>query len=347
MWDRLGDDKKLYRAEVALYFNLVLDWTSSSQWLTYYRDWNWEHNLLDSYDDEFCLFYCRRADITLFQLARAKDTRTAACVALGDESDMDKFWKSCIGVYERLPIWSAGLLEFSQLLLRPVSSQRHEGRIPDIEVRFIHRSAKEFLTGTTEGQEILRFDSSCFEQRFSSLLHASFFRGLAFRSSGPNQRQRFYLALASVVMGDVVKSIKAVQTRLEKEKWLEGLKACQEFFDHDVGVHDSNLVHQGVLGRAVGLNFKEYIDHAFNAPSQYTPEYKSYLLLCTDVHKIGIFTDEAVEGWTAWLKTTNSLLSLGCKSDFAITCEKIPGTEFSSPIKSTGLEHFLRGLSWF
>jgi hypothetical protein len=356
MWSRLAEDTRLYRVEAALCFNLVLDWELCSS-NTHYICWNPKHpqasRLSDPDADPTCSFiYDEHSPpinrpISLFQLTLAKHRVLRADLTFGAESNTNFLWNECFLFYKRLPILCAGLLETKDLLSR-VNRLGHEIRNPDIEVRFIHRTAKEFFTDTVEGREILSSDTSSFQKRLSALLRACYSRELAFRSSGALEKELFCLPLARVSTYDITERFLDLRAQLERKEWLEELDACQAFHDRRIG---KTLPKLDFLGLAAQCGNKEYLEYVFNDPSGYTPAYKSYLLLCGTIPRMmarnafgknGIYRD--AKYWTrqdlaSWLEMVNYLLSQGCKSELAITLNSM------RPCKMTGLEAFLGTLS--
>jgi hypothetical protein len=361
MWSRPGEDTRLYRAEAALCFNLVLDWELCSS-PTSYACWNPKHPPVSRASAAISSPLCRLVFrehapppgpvIPLFQLTLAKHKLLRADISFGPESAVNFLWNECLQFYKRLPVLCAGLLE-TENSLSCVDDVGYEIRNPDIQVRFIHRTAKEFFTDTTEGREILSSDTSSLEKRLSALLRASYSRGLAFRSSGIGQREVFCLPWAKLYpTGLATRFCGSLRSRLGRKEWLEELGAFQEFHDHGAPL---STLDPDFLGLSIQYGYKEYMEHAFNDPSRYTPEYKSYLLACCIIpHGMitfipaegnrGFFQDAvhwSIQDLTRSLEIVNHLLCQGCKSELAIVVDP------SYSYKLTGLELFLWNLSTF
>jgi hypothetical protein len=362
MWSRPGEDTRLYRAEAALCFNLVLDWELCSP-DNYYTCWNPKHFSGPRYFAYDANHFCRRIypvpsqpsqAFTLFHLALAKQKVLSADLIFETESNTDLLWNECFRVYKRLPILSAGLLETTDPL-SSVDDVGHEIRSPHIPVVFIHRTAKEFFTDTVEGREILEADTSSFQKRLSALCRASYSRGLAFRSSGALERELFCLPLAKVGTHIITEKFHDLRTRLERKEWLEELDACQAFHDGNIRLVGSK---HDFLGLAIQCGHKEYLEYVFHDPYKYTPTYKNYLLVCGTRPRMtprtmtppftkfaGYNRDSSLQplSWTRqvltrWLEIVNYLLSQGCKSEPTIFVNEI---ERYGVYKLTGLEAFL------
>jgi hypothetical protein len=357
MWSRPGEDKKLYGAEAALCFNLVLNWELCSSGM-YNTCWNPKHPRTGSisvmtYETPPCrMIYDRfpppRTPISLFQLTFAEHKVLRGDLDFGTESTTNLLWNECLRMYKRLPILSAGLLE----IIDPPSSVDDDGyevRNPDVGVRFIHRTAKEFFTDTLEGREILSFDTSSFEKRLSALLRTSYLRGTAFRSYGTCQRELFCLPLAKFDTASFAEKSGDLRARFSRKKWLEELCAWQAFHDRGVGLPTMGV---DFLGFSIQYGYREYVDLVFNDPSRYTPEYKSYLLVSSSITHgknrwiplEGQHMYQDSELWKTqelarWLESINCLLSQGCKSELTLYYHRF------NAFKLTGVEAFLWSLS--
>jgi hypothetical protein len=354
MWSRPGEDARLYRAEAALCFNLVLDWNLCGSHNAY-TCWNPKHSTglraLDSSPGHFCskvyqMGFPPNPMFSLFHLALAKHRVLRGDLNLDTGSPTNLIWGECVRLYKRLPILCAGLLETAGSLSY-VNEVGHEIRNPDIQVRFIHRTAKEFFTDTVEGREILQSDTSSFEKRLSALLRSSYTRGLAFRSSGAQERELFCLPLVEVNAYELVRRFSSLRTRLQRKEWLEELDACQAFIDCGAGIFFKDMEF---LGLAIQCGYKEYLERGFNNPSLYTPAYKSYLLVCGSSIRPDTVDQLAgmspafqntehwtTEDWTRWMEITKYLLSQGCKSEQVIVQRPLT-------YKVTGLEAFFWSL---
>jgi hypothetical protein len=169
----------------------------------------------------------------------------------------------------------AGLLEAADELCY-VNDVGYKVRKPDIQVRFIHRTTEEFFTDTGEGREILGSDTSSFKKRLSALLRTTYLHGLAFRSSGPSERELFCLPLATVQTSTLARYFRDLRATFERKEWIEELDACQEL--QDQVIEFQTPIKLDFLCLTLRCGCKEYLEHVFNDPSRYTTAYKTYLL---------------------------------------------------------------------
>ncbi|KAE9372715.1 hypothetical protein N431DRAFT_375985 [Stipitochalara longipes BDJ] len=353
MWSRPGEDIKLYEAEAALCFNLVLDWKLCFSHNSY-KCWDPKHlskpRALSTGTGCFCGKIYRAGlppnlQFSLFHLALAKHQVLRPDLSFGTVPPTDVLWSKFVRLYKRLPILCAGLLETTGQLSY-VDEFGHEVRNPDIPVRFLHRTANEFFKDTVEGREILRSDTSSFEKRLSALLQSSYSRGLAFRPSSAHERELFCLPLATVNAYEMVGVFHTLRTRLEGKEWLEELDACRAFIDNGNGIIRPG---QDFLGLAIQWGYQEYLEHFFNNLSCYTPAYKSYLLVCGSSIRSGgrpvkrLSQDPkhwAIQDLTRGMEIIKYLLTQGCKSEPTIVLNPLT-------YKVTGLEEFFWSLSDF
>ncbi len=346
MWLRLGDDAAVYAAEAALCFNLVLDWEIYSTF-SHYNCWNPDHVERNKDGD----FRCRSLwaglsddGCSILQLALAKKGVVTNKDLQQFESTADLLWDECCGLYRQLPVLSAGLLEFSGPLLQ-IPDTGYEVRNLSIEVRFVHRTAREFFTDAPEGREILNFDTSSFAQRFRASLRAIFSRGLAFRQSTLEERKFFCLPFTYINAHRLSWRFRDMRSRLEKSQWFEELDTLMEFHDHNVGVHTRSIFYpqRDFLALAMNSCLEDYLQHSLTDLYQYTQSYKNYLLAYASFvmdrpgqHYSG--ENWTIKDWKAWLEIINYLLTHGCRSEAVIV-------HVWKPYKVTGLEAFILNLS--
>lgn len=132
MWQRLGDDEQLYRKEDPFYFRLTLD--------------IWKLNPIP-----WLLYYSYAFDVMNgIDILDAEDWLSDA-----------ELNKRCEKTRRRVEDCSAGMLEVYEIKDLPVA-----------HVRFIHRTAADFLEDTEEGQRLLSFHGSDRVHRNTALLRA-------------------------------------------------------------------------------------------------------------------------------------------------------------------------------
>lgn len=147
MWNRAcEDDPLVYRQTAALYFKLLLA----------YR--NFEYLPLD---------------LELFTLMLASTSTADEILQAGDEAvellPEDVMLQRCKEVARKVDVYCFGLIELHEFDNDPISAvgmygNNYDELIPftgwSRVLRFIHRTAHDFLTDTVEGKEILSFDTN-------------------------------------------------------------------------------------------------------------------------------------------------------------------------------------------
>ncbi|KAK3356731.1 hypothetical protein B0T25DRAFT_138501 [Lasiosphaeria hispida] len=141
MWDRLGDDKEIYRKDAARYLNLVL----TEQSIDYGTGPQHGVHL-------FTMLLAINKGLVEDVLAQGE----RECHLLSDYTPLLK------DLGRRVDVRCAGLLEIIGLQKKPM----------DATVRFVHRSAVEFFQANTEGKLLLSFDNSTRENRVFDLTMA-------------------------------------------------------------------------------------------------------------------------------------------------------------------------------
>ena len=330
MWNRLGNDEQLYRDEVALYFNLVLDWRYFSNFIGY-GCWDAEHrHYYDDDHDEFCNWKStdHGKNISLFQLALAKREACKKNFGAWDTTlEIGSIWEDCLKLFTRLPVLSAGLLEFTGPLWHK-SRAGAEIADPDVTARFIHRTAKDFFTESVEGQDILNFDKSSFGLRFSACLRAILSRGLV---SGHNTLGPFFAGNVMIFTHEIAGCLYDVKALVGKEKHSQDTVACQIYHDRNINVFpNSSFGKLDFLIFAISCCLEDYVVDVFDKPSAFTSEHKSYLLSSGIVL---MSTTGEVATFLGQLRIVNYLLAQGCRSEFIIVHQL-------HPYKTTGLQAF-------
>jgi hypothetical protein len=155
MWSRLGDDQDLYKVKAASFFNIVLaaeDIDSGFAWYNRSHEVKGLGTLLD--------FAFADKEIELDKILN---------VSLGEGAlDFDTILDKCQEVFRAISVYSAGLLEVRKDNKDPRGVARetcglscsHSDTEPDLLVRFIHRTARDFFLDTAEGQQLLSCDKT-------------------------------------------------------------------------------------------------------------------------------------------------------------------------------------------
>ena len=149
MWRRLGDDVTLYQASAARYFNLVL----SS------RGIKGGHEPFHQ---------------SVLEMVIATDKSITSAFNVGIGLDAEPLSRKCEAFITTITSRCAGILECSHIPgnTLPASPGPYDSLFPfyETQVHFIHRTARDFLTTTVEGSEILGYDQSSFDDRFCDWL---------------------------------------------------------------------------------------------------------------------------------------------------------------------------------
>ncbi|KAI9647984.1 hypothetical protein NHQ30_002607 [Ciborinia camelliae] len=176
MWKRLGDDEQVYRTEAANIFQLLL--CNGEVYLS--------HCLGKEYDDY----------LDLLTLHLALDAEKSVEVIQNLESmhkspdlvDHD-ILPGCEGTFKMILSRCVGLVEVdSKPDAKTINNCTDPGKLtppPACHVRFVHRTASEFLENTPEGQKILGSHSlgkktPLFRLYLACIARATFFRGVEY-----------------------------------------------------------------------------------------------------------------------------------------------------------------------
>lgn len=291
MWDRLNEGDEVYRADAAFYFNLVLEWPGE-QTRFYLKS---VHNSVGS------------SSFTLGHLSLARDTIQAprTCRHISDDS----FHKTCRLLHDQISIRSAGLLELSPATYMRKLAPGKAAEPPDIEVRFIHRTAREFLVGG-EGRSILKWDESSREQRACGMLHAWLCRPLADAS---HERNSGEACLRSGLLAfNIAHTLRGAQTDLPKATWLKWIEKWESLL---YGMPAGCLQKSGIdiLSCTAWLGVKDYVVLSFERQALFTSDYKSHIL-----HSAMEQDSEAtiLDEFNDWLDMLDFLVSEECKPQF-------------------------------
>jgi hypothetical protein len=152
MWDRLGDNKKIYQETAAKYFNIALEAC-------------WRSEKLGGYY------------LSVLELIAALDSSVQeGFLEGGTRLDMDAMKSKCQLAIDHIQTKCGGILECTLLDSEyiPAEPGPYDALVQFLflEVNFIHRCAKDFLLDTEEGSQILAHDQSIKHDRLINLLRA-------------------------------------------------------------------------------------------------------------------------------------------------------------------------------
>ena len=157
MWARMNDDQGIYRKKAAMYFNLVIAASKIPP-----RD---EHlNTPSSF---------MWSGMTILEMRMASIPPSDSFFSFKTGPSAKVLLKQCQNTEKSLRICCAGLLEISEKPLGPsykgkefavFHKKEFQPLLPYIlgerSLRFLHRTAYDFMTDTAEGREILAFDDT-------------------------------------------------------------------------------------------------------------------------------------------------------------------------------------------
>jgi len=156
MWSRLGEEE-IYLPAAAKFFNYTL----TARFCTNYPES--QHEYLSPWE----------------LLAATEDVIQAGFLELGPSIHAEEVINKCEEIVNEIDTQCAGLLECSRpedgRLVAPFdSASPYKLSSPYLRMRigFVHRTAQDYLTGTSEGSQLLSHDKSTQEERLHRLLRA-------------------------------------------------------------------------------------------------------------------------------------------------------------------------------
>ena len=160
MWKRLNDDTTIYRQTAAQYFNLVISSTVA-------------HDKIDEITQDPGVYspYRDYGTLSVFQLMVATDTAVQSAVLQMHIIPNEEYLAQlCQDLQHKVHVRCAGLLEIPSSTSDSKPSQHNDLSSFDSPVRFIHRTAYDFLVDTEEGQSIRAFELSSQDEQYISLV---------------------------------------------------------------------------------------------------------------------------------------------------------------------------------
>ena len=152
MWRRLGDDVALYQASAARYFNLVLS----------------SRGIKGGHEP------FRQSVLEMVIASDKSITKSVPHHEIGFDAEI--LSRKCKAFITIIASQCAGILECTHIRGNVITA--HPGPYDSLfhfyetQVHFTHRTARDFLTTTVEGSEILSYDQSSLHDRFCDFLRA-------------------------------------------------------------------------------------------------------------------------------------------------------------------------------
>jgi hypothetical protein len=269
MWNRLNDDRDIYRNEASEIFNLVLTWQSIFE------------RSVDFLED--AAFH-----LLTFCLAWDED-KTTQVIENISAINIGALGQQCTQAAQMISSRCAGLLELHPPHMRcNVDGEAGEFHV---ELSFVHRTAREFLLDTPEGQRIMECARSSREDWTRRVLVADAARLKLFPEVCS---QRHQCAAAWSTMWDILCRTENQKDILTKSTLQSLLPLYQQVYDCGAGYSPGLLGLLGesfeltydFLGLAVGAGFHDYLEKRLSGLPTVSQEYLDYLGLCCNLPNV-------------------------------------------------------------
>jgi hypothetical protein len=262
--------------------------------------------------------------ITLFHILLASDAALAEQLIHDPETMSEKqFQQRCEGLSKRLEVRCAGVLEVTADVAQRVT--------------FIHRSAREFLLNTPEGQQITQYDTSSSEARLFNLAAGDM--ALLRLRLGPAKfgifEQFQYRRAVGYGLGYVTHDWNHVQgcvSRLQRLSHFKSVPAtktvelgrfCEEIY-HTWRMGTTRLQKLDFLGIAALIGLVEFVRAAVvgllgkSPDGHLSPPYESYLLRAAGfkIFDTNIHIIKGKEQLVTWLVSQGMISSLHLPAPF-------------------------------
>ncbi|KAM7189849.1 hypothetical protein V8F20_009986 [Naviculisporaceae sp. PSN 640] len=196
MWSRLNEDEGIYREEAAIYINLVLGW----------------------YTEQI------PGPISLFHFLMASKPSMMDAILNDSVSSSYKELDSLLQeTAKRIETRTAGLLE--------VAWAKRE--TDDHNVGLIHRSALEFFQNTTEGRQILQYETTTPRQRRMRMYY-SVIAGIQARVTGQYTRGSFWEVQFPIALKKIHEAWE--KCHITEDDALKLMSFCKRVYDSNMGI---------------------------------------------------------------------------------------------------------------
>lgn len=244
MWTRLNDDIPLYREPAARYFNLIIDAADLHD------------RILESKNDSTYSPYTS-GNINIFQLMAA--TETIVPVTLLDqrgELEGSRLSQLCEATQTAIKLRCAGLVEIvtpnEQHFSVRGAAGWHEGSLPGAlsSVRWIHRSAYDFLRDSEDGHKLRSHDGSSQDERIVLLMRAQLAQNSTFRDGSYSY------------IHEVLCPLSWVRNPVSREPVEEILRVCWDWYESNYMGIDNRATHLAsphFLAVLSGTQFRDFV----------------------------------------------------------------------------------------
>ena len=263
MWLRLNEDKPLYHQQAASYFRFILDGNRLEHLhfpilpaMTLAFDQSTVTAILDS-----------RSKVSAGELARL-------CLRTCNQLQV-----RCAGLLE-LRTWTEDTLDLddikSDIAAKGETSNGALERLLDIEIDFVHRTARDFLLDTGEGQSILKCEEITLEDQALRDLRAAAAASVIMRNVP--RIGRYVPSIKCFMEGLNVLLPSMSRTEESYKNWERLLLNFQDLFDHNILLTCSCY---DFLGLAASYGFHVFVEASLkklDPSSGITATYVNYIL---------------------------------------------------------------------
>jgi hypothetical protein len=303
MWMRANVDRGIYERSAASYFNLIIE----------------SALLMDPFNS---------GSISAFDLIVASESKLQELIFEGKGRliEIKKLFEFGI---RKLEAHSAGLIELisateedtvSGTILKPIyRSSEWDDLVPfrDFRVKFIHRTASDFLTDTEQGRAILGLDATSRQDKLVALIRAAITGCSLWRKKFPlhDELEDFQFLSLTILATTISEIEKQKLFRHLEHGWYRIVREPADFSTRDTAVAPL----PDFLGFSASLNASAYVISRFEEIQSthrklISQDYKNYLLQ----QATGFFyrIPETHE-WQSQLHLIRFLLSQGARPDHA------------------------------
>ncbi|PQE23357.1 hypothetical protein CJF32_00009416 [Rutstroemia sp. NJR-2017a WRK4] len=303
MWTRANVDRGIYERNAAFYFNLILE---SGHLTIHYRG----------------------GCVSAFELIYASESKLQDLILRGEGciTEIKNFFEFGI---RKLEAQSAGLIELIPAAHddtrdgisrhRIYESNEWDDLLPftNLRVKFIHRTAADFLTGTEQGRAILELDATSRQDKLVALIRAAITKCSMWRryepDPFPDELRNFNIFCYTILVTPVAEVEKQMLMNQIEREWnrivkesadsKRGARSFPDFLGFSASIFSSTYV----------ISRLEEIQSTHR--KEISQDYKNYLL--QQATRSLTETSLGVHHWDLSLRLSRFLLSQGASSDQA------------------------------
>jgi hypothetical protein len=273
MWSRLGEDEEIYLPTAATFFNYTLtgQLRTKRYGCQYLSPWE--------------------------LLAATDDVIQTNFLGLGRSICAEQMINKCEEIVNKIDAHCAGLLECSrpedERLIEPIDpASPYIGSVPymRMRIRFVHRTAQDYLTGTAEGSRLLSHDKSTQEERLHRLLRADLVVTKIWNIASDQTGTSWIVRDCWVHLNDIQHNRRLLRSESEHELLSILWYACSVAFSKSFLSHPWNrFVPSCMFRKSPGLTTLLASCNHFDLVTKYAQfqnfgrksSYISYIMICT------------------------------------------------------------------